>query len=268
MKKLVFTILLLTAFSTFAQTQKFDVMTYTPPKGWTLQKNDNAKVYSTMNKSTNKFCLIMLYPSIQSNGNAEDDFKYVWKQLVQDAFKASGNPEKETAELAGFTMIQGGELIDYEGTKALAMVTILSGKGRVISLISIMNDAGYTNDIQAFFEGMDVDIKETPKPEEVPQTKPITANIVGHWQWHYRDAYNAPLGVLRDYRFDTNGNFSDSRGKTGRKSGKYSVSGNDLTIVYSNGESETFTFGIENRETYFNLALTDATGMMNFIKKD
>ncbi len=155
MKKIqIIAIICFNAISIFAQTQKFDVMTYTPPKGWTLQKNDNAKVYSTMDKSTNKFCLIMLYPSIQSNGNAQDDFKYVWKQLVQDAFKASGNPEKETAELDGFTMIQGGELITYQGSQALAMVTILSGKGKVISLLSIMNDAGYSNDILAFLEGM------------------------------------------------------------------------------------------------------------------
>ena len=74
------------------QTQKFDVMTFTPPKGWTQQQNSNAKVFSTVDKSTSKICLMMIYPSIDSNGNANDDFKYVWKKLVQNAFNAGGNP--------------------------------------------------------------------------------------------------------------------------------------------------------------------------------
>lgn len=150
--------------STIAQTQKFDVMTFTPPKGWTAGQNGQAKTFTTIDKANGKFCIMMLYPSVTNHGTPSQDFTYVWKTLVQDSFNAGTNPEKETTQVDAFTMIQGGELIDYEGTKALALLTTVSGKGRVISLLSIMNDAKYSPDVQNFLGGMDIDIKETPKP--------------------------------------------------------------------------------------------------------
>jgi hypothetical protein len=145
-----------------AQTQKFDVMTYTAPKGWTASQKGTAKMFSTVDKSAGKFCIMFLYPSVTNHGTPSQDFAFVWKTLVQDTFNSGGNPEKETTEADSFTIIQGGELIDYEGTKALALLTTVSGKGKVISILSIMNDAKYTDDIQAFLGAMDIDIKETP----------------------------------------------------------------------------------------------------------
>jgi hypothetical protein len=107
---------------------------------------------------------MMLHPSITNHGTPSQDFAYVWKTLVQNTFKAGGNPEKETTQAKGFTMIQGGELIDYEGTKAIALLTTVSGKGKVISLLAIMNDAKYSPDVQNFLGEMDIDIKESSKP--------------------------------------------------------------------------------------------------------
>jgi hypothetical protein len=154
-----------------AQTQKFDVMTYTAPKGWTAGQNGTAKTFTTIDKAAGKFCIMLLYPSVTNHGTPSQDFAIVWKTLVQDTFNAGGNPDKETTQADGFTMIAGGELIDYEGTKALAMLTTVSGKGRVISLLSIMNDAKYADNVQAFLGGMDIDIKETPK--QVSPQNPI-----------------------------------------------------------------------------------------------
>ncbi len=113
--------------------------------------------------------MMMLHPSITNHGTPSEDFAYVWKTLVQTPFKASGNPEKETSEADGFTIVSGGELIDYEGSKVLAMLTTVSGKGKVISLLSIFNDAKYADDVQAFLSAIDIDIKETPKAKPTSQ---------------------------------------------------------------------------------------------------
>jgi predicted secreted Zn-dependent protease len=93
-KLLIIAIIIFNVSFVFAQTQKYDIMTYTPPKGWTVQNGDNAKVFTKIDKAKNTLGIIMLYPSINSSGDANDDFKYVWKQIVQDSFGArceSGN---------------------------------------------------------------------------------------------------------------------------------------------------------------------------------
>jgi hypothetical protein len=184
-KPFLFLFILLSSIPIFAQTQKFDVMTYTPPKGWTAGQNGSAKTFTTIDKPAGKFCLMMLHPSITNHGTPSQDFAYVWKTLVQETFNAGGNPEKETTEAEGFTIIQGGELIDYEGNKALALLTTVSGKGRVISLLSIFNDTKYTNDLQTFLGGIDIDIKETPQ-QKVTQNP--SSNV---------------SGSLSDYEFTT-----------------------------------------------------------------
>jgi hypothetical protein len=153
----------------FAQTQKFDVMTYTPPKGWTVGQNGQAKTFTTVDKTAGNFCMMFLYPSVTNHGTPSQDFAYVWKTLVQDTFKAGGNPETQSVDSDGFTIISGGELIEFEGNKALAMLTTVSGKGKVVSLLAIFNDAKYSDDIQAFLSAMDIDIKETPKAKPTSQ---------------------------------------------------------------------------------------------------
>jgi hypothetical protein len=175
-KLLIITVIAFNALSIFAQTQKFDVMTYTPPKGWAAGQNGSAKTFTTIDKAAGKFCLMMLHPSITNHGTPSQDFAYVWKTLVQDTFNAGGNPEKEMTQADGFTIIQGGELIDYEGNKALALLTTVSGEGRVISLLTLMNDAKYADDVQAFLGGMDIDIKETSKPIQPSKTN-IPTNV-------------------------------------------------------------------------------------------
>ncbi len=162
-KLLIIAIIAFNATSIFAQTQKFDIMTFTPPNGWTVQNGDNAKVFTKIDKSKNTLGIIMLYPSINSSGNANDDFKYVWKQIVQGSFGASANPEMETGESNGFKVVNGGELIKYEGIQALAMLTVLSGKGKVISILTITNEQSYVQFTQTMIDGMTIDAKETAK---------------------------------------------------------------------------------------------------------
>jgi hypothetical protein len=49
----------------------------------------------------------MLIPSFNSNGEAKVGFKYIWKQIVQDLFDTSSNPETESAQDKSFTILNG-----------------------------------------------------------------------------------------------------------------------------------------------------------------
>jgi hypothetical protein len=247
----ILAVFILATATTFAQTQKFDVMTYTPPKGWTAAQNGSAKTFTTVDKAAGTFCVMMLHPSITNHGTPTQDFAYVWKTLVQDTFNAGGNPEKQTAEADGFTMISGGELIDYEGTKALALLTTLSGNGKVISLLSIMNDATYSDNVQSFLAGMDINIKETrvesspvqngnsgSKPTSIigewSNTGSVLANYVNNSGQYVGDASTA---TTSNYKFDANGTYASFYAYTkGFKThsfyykGSYKLSGNTITL--------------------------------------
>jgi hypothetical protein len=260
MKKIIYiigvvTIMLSALHFADAQTQKFDVMTYTPPKGWTAGQNGTAKSFTTIDKAAGKFCVMLLYPSVTNHGTPTQDFAYVWKTLVQETFNAGGNPEKETTEAAGFTIIQGGELIDYEGAKALALLTTVSGKGRVISILTLMNDAKYATDLQNFLGAMDIDIKEIPKYDdektnaETPNSTKSSAlkkEILGEWYlsdgnikislWfavngHYRRRYQADsvkpiaLNLYQTTTFEGDGT--------------YTLNGTTLKIIPKTGSAET-----------------------------
>jgi hypothetical protein len=170
-KLLIITIIIFNVSFAFAQTQKYDIYSYTPPKGWESQNGDNAKVFTKIDKAKNTLGIIMLYPSIDSSGDANDDFKYVWKQIVQSSFGASANPETETGESNGFKFVNGGELIKYEGIQALAMLTVLSGKGKAISILTITNEQSYASVTQSLLESMSINVPDSPK-----QTTPPTSN--------------------------------------------------------------------------------------------
>jgi hypothetical protein len=190
-KLLIITIIALNALSVFAQTQKYDIYSYTPPKGWEAQNGSSAKVFTKIDKAKNSLGIIMLYPSIDSSGDANEDFKYVWKQIVQDSFGASANPEIETGEQNGFTVVNGGEMIKYEGIQALAMLTVLSGKGKVISVLTITNEQSYANVTQSLIDGMSVNIPDSPA-----KSTPTTSN-------NSNSTTYSGNGSVSDYSFTT-----------------------------------------------------------------
>ena len=272
-KLLIIAIIIFNVSFVFAQTQKYDIMTYTPPKGWTVQNGDNAKVFTKIDKAKNTLGIIMLYPSINSSGDANDDFKYVWKQIVQDSFGASANPEIETRGSNGYKLVNGGELIKYEGIQALAMLTVLSGKGKAISLLTITNEQSYVQFTQTMIEGMTIDAKETAKVStgsvssssslKINPNANTQTNIEGVWMTNARNTFGQTSfsseityrvffkdGTSRSWL--PNGgllNYSPQNDSIG-KGGKY---------TYSNGKGINYT--TDNASSKETIALTSPTRM-------
>src|SRR5882762_1815113 len=77
----------------FCQTEKLDIVTYTPPKGWTKTPKEGAVTYSYVNQSRTAFCVITVYASTASAGSPPKDFSKAWNELVVKPFKAEANPK-------------------------------------------------------------------------------------------------------------------------------------------------------------------------------
>src|SRR6266581_1732035 len=83
---------LISACITFCQTEKLDIIEYTPPKGWTKTPKDGVMVYVDSNKTAGTFCILSVYPSAPSTGSPEKDLASEWDELIVKPFKADSNP--------------------------------------------------------------------------------------------------------------------------------------------------------------------------------
>jgi hypothetical protein len=188
----------------FCQTEKLDIIQYTPPKGWTRTPKEGVMVFSDINKTTNGFCVLTVYASTQSAGSSQKDFANQWNELVVKPFKAEANPKTETQSDDGWTSVSGATQIESEGIKSYLIMTVLSGYGKTASVYAILNDQAYLPQLDAFMASIKMDKTKvsaapTPtiqnndpfpdRPGYAPQ-KPLSgmlsatitmADLVGNW---------------------------------------------------------------------------------------
>lgn len=154
---------LLTAFL-FAQSEKFDIASFIPPQGW--QRNDaNGAIAFTDSKTENgltSFCQIILYPSTASKGNAMNDFKTAWNNMVTVPTKSKVKPTMQTTNTPdGWTIVTGSANIIVKGTTYKTIVSSISGFGKTLAVQ--VNTAGgdYVSVLDKFFTDLDLDSKAT-----------------------------------------------------------------------------------------------------------
>jgi hypothetical protein len=147
----------------FSQTETFDIVTFTPPKdpmgiGWKKDAKQGVVNYTNINTATGAFCVITLYASTASTGDAEKDFKREWKELVATPYKAEAYPTTETQTTAeGWEVVTAAAPIKLDGNDLYIILTVASGFGKTLSIRTSLNDQSYTAQIDALFETMELD---------------------------------------------------------------------------------------------------------------
>jgi hypothetical protein len=141
----------------FAETEKLGVVSYTPPAGWKKTPKDNIVAFSDVNKTTAGFCIITLYGATPSDGTPQGDFDREWKTLVVKPLQADANPKTETELAGGWTKVASGAAVEFQGTKAVAFLTVFSGFGKSVGVLAVFNDKSYTTQVQAFLDGISID---------------------------------------------------------------------------------------------------------------
>ena len=144
----------------FGQTETFDIATYTPPRDWKKDANPGVVNYTSINTTTGRFCVITLYASKASTGDAQKDFNNEWKELVVTPYKADANPKTETQTTAdGWKVVSAPAQTKLDGNDFYVLLSVISGFGKSICIRTSLNDASYTAQIDAFLATMDF-----PKP--------------------------------------------------------------------------------------------------------
>jgi hypothetical protein len=277
-----------------AQERKFDIMTYSVPQGYRTQNANGTKTFLRKNDASGKLSLIVLYPSTGSFGNSNTDFDRRWKQLITNQGYSKNAPKKSVSNGADYTAVTGYGTIQYEGGKALALLTTVTTKGRLITILGITNDESAPAEYESFVSKLDINTdsiassapQQTERPASGSAQTSTNQQLVGRWVTGsgYR-AFDGAGGAVpnstssngsgysRDLTFQANGTFFDngivarareSNNKNCRnqscKNGRYKVSDGIMTLTYLNGNVERSKFELgpnEYKETEIVLKLTD-----------
>ena len=155
-------LLLVISSNCFSQTETFDIATYTPPKDWKKEAKQGVVNYTNVNTTTGGFCVIAIYASTASTGDAQKDFNKDWKELVATPYKAEANPKTETQTTDdGWKVVTGAAPVKLDGTDLYIILTVVSGFGKTICIRSSLTDQSYTAQIDALFVSMELDKTKT-----------------------------------------------------------------------------------------------------------
>ncbi|MEK6528030.1 MAG: hypothetical protein AABZ36_04005, partial [Nitrospirota bacterium] len=70
MKKLLLSLFIITSIASSAQQQSFDIIAYTPPKGWKKQSAESSLQLSNEDAATGRYCLITLYKAVPGTADS------------------------------------------------------------------------------------------------------------------------------------------------------------------------------------------------------
>ncbi len=163
----------------FGQTEKLGIVQYTAPRGWDKTPKQDVVAFSSVNQTTGGFCIITLYGATPSAGTPQSDFAREWNNLVVKPLQAEANPKTETESDAGWTATGGGAAVDFQGGKALAFLTVLTGFGKTVSVLGVLNDQAYLPQLQAFIAGLEMDKTAAVAPPATIQTIPVQSGQPG-----------------------------------------------------------------------------------------
>ena len=222
MKKItILFIVLMVVINSFGQTQTFDIVTYTAPKGWSEEIKDFAASYVTTNNKTKTWCRITIYKSIKSSDDPAVDFSSEWNSLmVKNNYGEASPPKPVVEEEDGWTSNSGVSAFKFENRDAYSLLSTISGYGVEVSIVVLMNSQEFMKDVEKMLGSIDLkkpDIKtiDAPTKPEQPTQLAITkepgnngismstTNFDDGWMAqpfiHYVQVTKGPVTVLLHY---------------------------------------------------------------------
>jgi hypothetical protein len=175
MKK-IFNLLVLVAImqQVIAQTETFDIATYTPPKDFKKDSKQGVVIYTHVNTTTGSFCVIAIYASSASAGDEQKDFTNEWKDLVVTPYKAEANPKTETQTNAdGWKAVTGAAPVKQGGIDSYVVLTVFSGFGKTTSVLVNLNDQAYLPQVDSLLQIMKLDKTSSPVAVTNENNNPI-----------------------------------------------------------------------------------------------
>jgi hypothetical protein len=232
------------AANCFAQKEVFDLVTYSPPAGWTKEVTPNIVMYTVLDKTAGTWCKIGVVRSTVTKGGIDKDFEAEWQELVVKIYNPTEAPQFGDVEDAhGWKSKTGATKFTFNNGDALAMLNTFSGFGVYVSIIAITNNLDYVKSVETFIGAIEI-----KKPVIQPAPSPVSNNkvsITGTWGYGTNglianNRYGPWNYTKQQYTFLANGTYNfikkvymgnDVETLLIRETGTYVVSGARLTIT-------------------------------------
>ncbi|MFN5168420.1 MAG: hypothetical protein ACK5DD_02240 [Cyclobacteriaceae bacterium] len=155
--ELLLLVLMLLEFGAFAQKREtFDITSFTPPPGWQREATENVVSFVTTNTATGGWCRISVFRSMNSSGNPRTDFDTEWQQLIAGTYTGTVKPLPELTEADGWTSCSGVSAFEFNQQQASLLLTSISGFGRKLSLVVLMNSQEFMAAVESFMGSIDL----------------------------------------------------------------------------------------------------------------
>jgi hypothetical protein len=230
----------------FAQSQTFDQVTFTPPKGWKKQPGENTIQLSKEDTAKGTYCLIILYKAVPGTAASRENFDLAWTAIVKEMVTVSSEPEMHNPETKnGWETQSGYAPFEREEGKGIVILATATGSDKMVNMVIITNTDVYQKEMDSFLQS--ISLKKITAPATA-SAQPGNTNgnpIIKTWTnvSSDQDASHVNNGVAghirRQYIFNSNGTyrhivktfsfFSDLL--LTQESGTYTISGNTITVT-------------------------------------
>ncbi len=240
-----------------SQTEKFDIATYTPPKGWKCSTGEGYVSYQDSKKSDSagSFCILVVYASRQGTGDADKDFAMEWKDLVEKPNDINVKPETQKEQTTeGWTAVSGATTLKEGQQEYSCMLVSVSGQKKVMSVLVKLAGQDYLKDVESFLTTMQLDAKSvasnnTTNTKQSNSSKVNPGSLIGIWNdnttvagsyVNSSGAYtgDASIGSYTQYEFKADNTFtyifqgvSSSMALRSVANGTYKIDGDNLILI-------------------------------------
>lgn len=200
MKFLTTIFALFTIITASAQQQTFDIISYTPPKGWKASAQQNVMGYSIVDKAKGTWAQIGIYKSTTSKGDIESDFNSEWSQLAAKQYNATGLETNAALAAGDWKVKAGGGKFRFNNADAIVLLTTMTGYNVCVSILATTNSQDYVSTIQSFIET--IDLKKPSgnivnNPVTLPANNPATGGAYAFTTTNFNDGWKST--VYDDY---------------------------------------------------------------------
>ena len=181
MKKiLLFCFICVCVETSFAQTETFDLTTFTSPKArksdgqrWKKEvKTNSFTSYSITNNQTKSYCQIFIMLSTNSKGGIQEDFENEWQNLIVKQYNVTDTAHTaEPLTAGGWQMKAGMAPFTFNNGTSTAILTTMSGYNKAVSIVAVSNSEGYISDIQQLLKSVVMKQLSTDNPVQQQTTQ-------------------------------------------------------------------------------------------------
>ena len=275
MKNTVFAFFIITLITSKVMSgqsiSKFDIVSYSVPPGWLMENGNGFVAYTINNSAKNEYARILIFKSLPSTGNINEDFDTEWKDLVQANYQPGEFTQTNVSDYRdGWISKIGVAPFQYLNANHAALLLTHMKAQTKMSFLFITNTTNYQTVFEDFASSLNFgektyssDDKEISSASNMKVTTPETSTstinqanpasnydqrLIGKWNRsgathpHYADAasWGTAGYTTSRYEFKADGTYIYTERSFRltyaniiivKENGRFSVSNNLITVA-------------------------------------